>query len=176
MAVISRGNRFLAGALGGLALALLVVGAGALTPQASPQNGATSGVGAFGCYTCPIPSSSNTTHQTCTNTIACQVPTQSPPPTSINPTLQNTSSGVAALASPNSSASTSSSSSTPAAITNLPNSVVPSQPNAAQRPDSLLSAMPGEGVSTLLGTLSPLLVGLVIAGLVYGAYSRRQDS
>jgi len=172
-------------------LALLVVGAGALTPQATPQNGATSGVGAFavtstssnlttsastGCYTCPIPSSSNVTHQTCTNTIDCQVPPQSPPPTSINPTLQNTSSGVAALGSPNSSASTSSSPSTPAAITNLPNSVVPSQPNSAQRPDSLLSAMPGEGASTLVGTLSPLLFGLVIAGLVYGAYSRRQDS
>jgi len=36
--------------------------------------------------------------------------------------------------------------------------------------------LPGEGVGSVIATLSPILVGLLIAALVYGAYTRRQDA
>jgi hypothetical protein len=45
-----------------------------------------------------------------------------------------------------------------------------------QRPKSLLTVLPGESVGSLIATLSPLLIGLLVAALIYGAYSRRQDS
>jgi Zn-dependent protease with chaperone function len=44
------------------------------------------------------------------------------------------------------------------------------------RPNSLLTVLPGESVGSLIATLSPLLVGLLVAVLIYSAYSRRQDS
>jgi hypothetical protein len=45
-----------------------------------------------------------------------------------------------------------------------------------QRPNSALSILPSEGIGTLVGTVAPLLVGLLAAAMVYGAYTRRQDS
>ncbi|HYR04973.1 MAG TPA: hypothetical protein VEO75_06245 [Nitrososphaerales archaeon] len=45
-----------------------------------------------------------------------------------------------------------------------------------QRPNSLLTVLPGESVENLIATLSPLLVALLVAVLIYSAYSRRQDS
>jgi hypothetical protein len=44
------------------------------------------------------------------------------------------------------------------------------------RPNSLLTVLPGESVGSLIATLSPLLVGLLVAVLIYSAHSRRQDS
>ena len=61
----------------------------------------------------------------------------------------------------------------------------PTGPNAAtnalsggqpQRPGSLLTVLPGESVGNLLATLSPLIIGLLVAALIYGAYSRRQNA
>jgi hypothetical protein len=45
-----------------------------------------------------------------------------------------------------------------------------------QRPNSLLTVLPGESVGNLIATLSPLIIGLLVAVLIYSAYSRRQDS
>jgi hypothetical protein len=36
--------------------------------------------------------------------------------------------------------------------------------------------LPGESVGGLIATVSPLLVGLLVAALLYGVYTRRQDS
>jgi len=36
--------------------------------------------------------------------------------------------------------------------------------------------LPGESAGSFLATISPLLVGFLVAALIYGAYSRRQDS
>jgi hypothetical protein len=43
-------------------------------------------------------------------------------------------------------------------------------------PSSLLANLPGQTVGGLLATVSPLLVGLLVAALIYGTYLRRQDS
>ena len=45
-----------------------------------------------------------------------------------------------------------------------------------QKPSSLLAVLPGESAGRVIATVSPLLVGLLVAALVYGAYARRQDS
>jgi hypothetical protein len=118
---------FFAGAVGGLAIALLLVGLVAAFPQANPS---------------------------------------APPATTITPQLSNAQSsavaGGPALAVPGAAGGQ-----TPVAKASVA---------MAQRPDSLLAVIPGEGAASLVGTVSPLLLGLLVAALVYAAYSRRQDA
>jgi hypothetical protein len=57
-----------------------------------------------------------------------------------------------------------------------PGGIAPSLTLQQARPGSLLTALPGESVGSLIATLSPLIIGLLVAALIYGAYSRRQDS
>lgn len=113
---------FVAGAIGGLAIALILVGLVAAFPQANPSIPATS-------------------------------------------TLPQESSAVAggpALVVPGAAGE--------------PAPLVKASVATVQRPDSLLAVIPGEGAASLVGTVSPLLIGLLVAALVYAAYSRRQDA
>jgi len=138
-----RRGGFFAGAVGGLAIALLLVGLVSVYPQANP----------------PIPvSSTATTTQTTSciylnpETTCAFLATSNPVSGAANPQLNAPESvGVAPVA---------------AASTG----------QAQPRPDSLLAVLPGESVGSLIATISPLLVALLIAGLVYGAYVRRQDA
>lgn len=114
------------GAVGGLAIALLLVGLVAAFPQANPI-------------------------------IASQ--------TSVAPVLSNSQSAAVAGA--------------PVFIAGAasgPATTAQANGATAQRPDSLLAVLPGESSASVLGTVSPLLLGLVVAAMVYAAYSRRQDA
>ena len=117
---------FVVGAVGGLAIALLLVGLVAAFPQANPS---------------------------------------APPATTITPQLANAQSsavaGGPAFAVPGAAGGP---------------SLAKASSATAQRPDSLLAVIPGEGAGSLVGTVSPLLLGLLVAALVYVAYSRRQDA
>jgi hypothetical protein len=195
MGVTLRDKGFYAGALGGLALALLVVGAGALGPQPSDQVitsahppavlGAAGSVGSSMANTSESSggSGSTTTISTPNASSPTSVASAQSSPSSA-PYVGNFASSATPKKSTmttSSPASQSSSSGSSVAVApgQQPQGVVGTQPalsTAPHRPDSLLAAIPGEGVSTLLGTLSPLIVGLLVAALVYGAYSRRQDS
>lgn len=183
----ARGRGFFAGAIGGLALALLLVGVVSYLPQpnaarqalSSPAKDAGQGSGA--AYNTTHPAASTTTAgaayvgagQTSTTSAVPQAPGSMP--ASVVP-------GGAAV---NTTVTTTKASVTSAAgLSNLASNFGSSQgvssngaSNAAQaRPGSLLTALPGEGVGNLVATLSPLLVGLLVAVLIYSAYSRRQDS
>jgi hypothetical protein len=118
---------FVAGAVGGLAIALLLVGLVAAFPEANPS---------------------------------------AAPTTTITPQLSNAQSssvaGGPAMV-------------VPGAV-GEPTTISKASAATAQRPDSLLAVIPGEGAASLVGTVSPLLLGLLVAALVYAAYSRRQDA
>jgi hypothetical protein len=125
---------FFAGAVGGLAIALLLVGLVAVFPQANPS--------------------------------------AAPPPTASVQVSTATSVAGGAMAVPG-SANASGASSSASRSTIIPST---NGAQAQHAPDSLLAVLPGESAGNLVGTLSPLLVGLVVAALVYAAYSRRQDA
>jgi hypothetical protein len=118
---------FVAGAVGGLAIALLLVGLVAAFPQANPS---------------------------------------AAPATTITPQLSNAQSsavaGGPAFAVPGAAGE--------------PTTIAKASAATPQRPDSLLAVIPGEGAASLVGTVSPLLLGLLVAALVYTAYSRRHDA
>jgi hypothetical protein len=162
---------FFAGAAGGLAIALVLVGLVSAFPQANLQIPATpsaaSGHGAgvdvvtttevsISDITCPpnptppylstcqvtrITSVVTSTNSTCT---PCELVVPSSPPTASGSNAANSGSATAS--------------------------------QAQQGPASLLASLPGEGVGGLLVTISPVLIGLLAAAMVYGAYVRRQDA
>jgi hypothetical protein len=135
-----RGTGFVLGAMGGLALALLVVGAASVFPQSGN----------------PFV---NTTAQTLVATAA------SSSSSAIGPEV-----GAANVARAPQSAGAAPPASSKAAAG-------PLTVNAkGARPDSLLAVLPGESASGVLETVSPLILGVLVALLIYGVYSRRQDA
>ncbi len=177
-----RGRGFFAGAIGGLALALLLVGVASFLPHSNgpvqtaltPQRGA-------------APATSTAT----TNVAPSASTTTSSGVKVASPGAQNEAAGGPA----NSAATTTTTvplTTTAVATTTVSGGSVTTAPlrggnasvqggptassGATQRPSSLLTVLPGESLASLLATLSPLIVGLLVAALVYGAYTRRQDS
>jgi hypothetical protein len=132
---------FFAGAVGGLAIALLLVGLVAAFPQANPAIQASS----------PAAASQTTTTSQFANGQAGI--------------------GSAPLVAPSAAGAPNSSSSAGGPATFSKANIA-----ATQRPDSLLAVLPSESEASLVGTISPLLLGLLAAALVYAAYSRRQDA
>jgi hypothetical protein len=132
---------FFVGAVGGLAIALLLVGLVAVYPQANPAIG---------------PSSHVAVTET-TNSVQ----------------LANGQAGVGSAPAIGRGGPNVSSSSSPALG---PITIANANGSRSSRPDSLLAVIPGEGAASLVGTVSPLLIGLLMAALVYSAYSRRQDA
>jgi hypothetical protein len=132
---------FFAGAVGGLAIALLLVGLVAAFPQANPAIG---------------PSS----HVEATETTA-------------SVQLANGQAGVGSAPAIGRGAPNVSSSYSPGLG---PVTIANANGATSPRPDSLLAVIPGESAASLVGTFSPLLLGVLVAALVYSAYSRRQDA
>jgi hypothetical protein len=164
-----RSRGFFAGAVGGLALALLLVGVVSFLPQ---SGGAIQGASTGG-QSQPEAALATTT-SACPASPAFQAPCVASQ--AISPTVNSTAVSGGLAASGNAAVSSSTS---PSLSGNGSVPAVASVSNRAttpQRPSSLLAALPGEGIGTLLGTVSPLLIGLLVAVLVYGAYARRQDA
>ena len=153
-----RGRGFFLGAAGGLALALLLVGAGSLLPQQGgwspaatnpPLNLASASAGAAATAT--------------NSSLAPQVQM-----------IGGVSAGNETGAEPSFGAAVSAT--TTAAASGAEVFASLGSPASSQRPASALAALPVEGAGAVLSAVSPLLIGLLVAGLVYGAYLRRQDS
>ena len=195
---------FFAGALGGLAMALLLVGVASLVPQTNPamQAASTSSLNvAQGAASTTTTAAFSSAGSAMTSVAAPSATTVSSTTTVVTSSAAPPSAGVTktatvttTVAGPSSAASVvdqggqsvvSTATTTVAGVAsgsvsyqaggNGP-SPAASGANAAEgRPSSLLAALPGEGVGALLGTLSPLLIGLLVAVLIYGVYSRQQD-
>jgi len=209
-----RGGGFAVGAVGGLALALLLVGVVAYLPQSnqalqagSAKNSlaATSTTCGNGCGTVSTPNgdtpatSSSSTVSSVSSATATMSVTESTTTGTVsssgqaagvaNPSLSTSEappSGttISTVTSAAAASTTATSIFTPTFVTttaannpSFQSSVVgTSTSSGPQRPSSLLTVLPGEGVGSVIATLSPILVGLLIAALVYGAYTRRQDA
>jgi len=184
-----RGGGFAMGAVGGLAVALLLVGVVTYLPQTTylPQgNPSMAAKNAASGGSAPAPAASTTA--------ALDMSTSSHVASSATtpPGAQNGASGAPAVAA--GVASTTSVRSAQTTVTTTVSSpsilVSPGPPQTSafagsasngtqpqqQRPASQLTALPRESIGSLVATLSPLLVGLLVAALIYSAYSRRQDS
>ncbi|HVC27507.1 MAG TPA: hypothetical protein VND40_05045 [Nitrososphaerales archaeon] len=170
-----RGRGFFAGAVGGLALALLLVGVASFLPPSNnplqtsltPQGGPSFGGAASATTTSQALSTSTTT-----------APAQNAPPGAQNEVVAPASTTTVTAATTTTTVAEGAGPIT--APLSAGNASVRSGPTASsgatQRPSSLLTALPGESVASLLATLSPLIIGFLVAALVYGAYARRQDS
>jgi hypothetical protein len=173
-----RGGGFVMGAVGGLALALLLIGAVSYLPHAntasqalySPAKDAGQGASA----------ASATTYAAATTTSAGVAYVPASQTTS---TIAGPQAGGAQAPASSTTVGPGASTPTTTAKANASSANTPSLQSAAgaaggglQRPNSLLTVLPGESVGNLITTLSPLLVGLLVAVLIYTAYSRRQDS
>jgi len=132
---------FFAGAVGGLAIALLLVGLVAAFPQANPAIQASSPAAALQTTTSP---------QFASGQLGVASSPLVVPGAASGPNSSSSAGGPTTLARTNSA--------------------------ATQRPDSLLAVLPSQSEASLVGTISPLLLGLLVAALVYAAYSRRQDA
>jgi hypothetical protein len=146
------GKGFLGGAVVGLALALLLVGVASFVPQSNSalKTGSTPANGAAQVVAASM---STTNVVTTTSTCFAAQPQAGSCVSSPTPPLPSPSAGSSSAPSQSTTSKT-----------------------QQQRPGSLLTILPGEGIGGLLATISPLLVGLLVAALVYGAYTRRQDS
>jgi hypothetical protein len=152
-----RSGGFFAGAVGGLALALLLVGVASYLPG-------------------PVASSQAPALATLSATTSAAAPS----------TTTQAANAIAAIA--GEPASTTSVAAAPFAVSSATatknatlgqsslGALAATSGGASQRPDSFLAVLPAEGAGSLLATVSPLLVGLLVAALVFAAYSRRQDS
>lgn len=164
-----RSGGFFAGAVAGLAIALLVVGTASFLPQtnsplrtASPQAAEQSLTTAFASNALATSSTTNSSGQLAAPPVA-QV------------------AGVAGASAPASSSTTAAppagaASSLSGASSQVQGGATAAGTQAQREPSSLLAALPGEGAGRVVATVSPLLIGLLVAALVYGAYARRQDS
>jgi len=166
-----RSGGFFVGAVAGLAIALLVVGTASLLPQtnsplrvASPQAAALSVTTAV---TTNAPAASSTTNSS--GQFAA------PPVAQI--------AGIGGASAPASSSTTAAAPAGAGAASSLSGASNQAQGGATvagtqaqQEPSSLLAVLPGEGAGKVIATVSPLLIGLLVAALVYGANARRQDS
>ncbi len=176
-----RGGGFFAGAVGGLALAILLVGIVSFLPPSNIVSQAESGVEKYAASSGPA---SQTATSTTSISVASTTTALSTTSTATQAGAQNAAASSASAA-PSVTATTTVSSSASASSPALSDSnrpVIQGGLSAAggapgqQRPNSALTALPGESIGSLLATLSPLLIGLLVAVLIYGAYSRRQDS
>jgi hypothetical protein len=171
-----RSGGFFAGAVGGLALALLLVGVVSFLPQ----SGATLLAGSTRGQTQPNSALATTTNVPATTTSTCTASPAPQTPCVPGPAFSLSTNSTAVLgglaASGNAAVSSSSSLSPPADGSAPPAAASAGKGATPQKPSSLITALPGEGVGTLLATLSPLFIGLLVAALVYGAYTRRQDA
>jgi hypothetical protein len=173
-----RGRGFFAGAVGGLALALLLVGAASFLPQpshtlqtASPPQGSAASMTAINTNKASAASTTTTAGALfASNQSGAQNAGVGAPAVSTATTTTTMASSTATVAA--STTSRASGASTPAAQGGFSASSGAQQ----QKPNSLLTVLPGEGAASLFTTLSPLVLGLLVAALVYGAYTRRQDS
>ncbi len=168
------GRGFLAGALGGLALGLLLLGVVSIAPQSitSPRTALTSST----LLTTAAQNQSGV-RPAMDNSSCPPEPVWVPPCFYKTPVLNASQSsnapapaGAAALQTSSSSSASGASQATPASLGSL--AVVPQVP----RPSSTLSMLPAEGVATLVVTLAPVVIGLALAVLVYGVYARREDA
>ena len=174
------------GAVGGLALALLLVGVGlASCPSRTPAAGGRRTAGGTRSVRDGRRDDQRSTRPPRSTTNG-SVPNSQPPPSrarshscdsrparrrfSLRPRRLASSAGASSAAVSNSVAGAEQPSSRPAGSRRL------AQAQAQQEPSSLLAVLPGEGVGKLIATVSPLLIGLLVAALVYGAYARRQDA
>jgi hypothetical protein len=194
-----RGGGFVMGAVGGLALALLLVGAVSYLPQANPASQALyslakdAGQGATAAVA-TTQTAASTSAAGGGNLAIVQTSTTSPGPQAApgdNAPRSGSSSSTTTTAPPavnvgNASAALTTTIPAPVAATTYYTITVSSASfhygaeaasgGLQQRPNSLLTVLPGESVGNLTATLSPLLIGLLVAVLIYSAYSRRQDS
>ncbi len=154
-----RSGGFFVGAVGGLALALLVVGVASFLPQTnSPLNTTSTPQGSAQSVTTAVLATSTTTNGSAefiAGVAGEQIAGVSAPAASSNTTTPPVGAGAASVQS---------------------GLTATGGTQGQQRPSSLLAVLPGESVGSLIATVSPLLVGLLVAALVYGAYVRRQDS
>jgi hypothetical protein len=174
-----RGGGFFVGGVGGLALALLLVGVVSFLPPSNTalRAGSAQATNAAGGASATSVASSTTTvfaTSSALETAANLTQNNSQTPqaavtatTTVTATATNAIDGEVGAA----STTTAAGASAPSRVAGLPSGA-----EQTPRPGSLLSALPGESVASLIATISPLLVGLVVAVLIYGAYSRRQDS
>lgn len=168
-----RSGGFFAGAVGGLVLALLLIGLASLLPQtSSPLDTASTQHGSAQSVTTTLATNSPVTSKA-TNASAQAI--------GAPPVAQVGGNGAAASASSSSETSTAAGANASFAASSV-GSQARSGPAASggtqvqQKPSSLLAVLPGESVGSLIATISPLLIGLLVAALFYGAYARRQDS
>ena len=169
-----RRGGFFAGAVGGLALALLLVGLASLLPQTSNPLG--------------IASTQHGNAQSATTTLATSAPATSKATNGSaqpggNPAVaQVAGNGAPAAVSTSSETSTVAGTNASSVASSVCNQAIPGLVASGgtqaqeQKPSSLLAVLPGESVGSLIATVSPLLIGLLVAALFYGAYARRQDS
>ncbi|MDA4116133.1 MAG: hypothetical protein OK442_06225 [Thaumarchaeota archaeon] len=166
-----RGGGFFVGAAAGLAIALLVVGTASFLPQTnSPLRAAT-----------PQAAAQSVMTSVTTNARATSSTTNSSGEFAAPPVAQVAGvAGASALASSSTTAAPPAGAGAASSLSSASNEAqggaTPAGTQAQQEPSSLLAVLPGEGAGRMIATVSPLLVGLLVAALVYGAYARRQDS
>jgi hypothetical protein len=206
-----RGGGFVMGAVGGLALALLLIGAVSYLPHAntasqalySPEKDAGQGASAASAttYAAATTTSAGAAYvpasQTTSTIAGPQAAGGNSPRNSSQSLMPSSSTTAASPPAVNTATVTATTTiatttvtvaggafvygpgaSTPTTTANVSNALagVSGGQQPQQRPNSLLAVLPGESVGNLVATLSPLLVGLLVAVLIYSAYSRRQDS
>lgn len=182
MTVGMRGRGFFAGAVGGLALALLLVGVASFLPHSNGplQAGSlTQGSESFGGAPWAATSTSKAMSTSTTTAGGAQIQSGAQNESAGAPSNSNTTATTTVAAATTTTAA-SRLTAAPDAVSSATSNGSPSGPSASggakQRPSSLLAVLPGESVASLLATLSPLILGLLVAMVVYGAYTRRQNS
>lgn len=163
-----RSGGFFVGAVAGLAIALLVVGTASFLPQtnnplkaASPQAALQSVTTTVGTKALATSSATNSSTQFIAGLPIAQIAgIGASSSSSTTTTIPSAGFGAASALSGASNQAQSGAGSA----------------SGTQKPSSLLAVLPGESAGRVIATVSPLLVGLLIAALVYGAYARRQDS
>jgi len=163
-----RSGGFFAGAVAGLAIALLVVGAASFFPQTNPLASPQATAQSVTTTVTPKALATSTTTNSSAQFIAGLPGAQ----------IAGVAAGAASSSNTTAPLAGASAASTPSAPSNQAQSGLTASSGAQgqQKPSSLLAALPGESVGSLIATVSPLLIGLLVAALVYGAYARRQDS
>jgi len=153
-----------------LAIALLVVGTASFLPQtSSPLRAASLQVGAQSA-TSTVTTKALTTSSTANG--SAQFVAGAPPG------AEAAAIGAAASSSTTTTPAAAGAASSVPGISNQDHSgaTAAAGTQGQQEPGSLLAVLPGESAGRVIATVSPLLIGLLVAALVYGAYARRQDS
>lgn len=173
----TRGKRFFAGAVGGLALALLLVGVTSYLPQTN--NGIQSALAPSQSLLVAAQSTATTT----ASAPVAQAGVTATTSTSAGRATALSSNGTSAFVAVSQGANSSTSIPGQAggveaggAVSSAALAFASATSGTQPRPSSMLAVLPGEGLGTIIATISPLVVALLVAGLIYGAYTRRQDA